>query len=75
MRSNRLPPEGQEMLLTFIDKGIYRPLGESAQAHEASVQIIGATTESSESFLSTFIDDCLWQSPCRILLHVHWMSV
>lgn len=42
------------MLFTFIDKGIYRPLGESAQVHEASVQIIGATTESSESFLSTF---------------------
>lgn len=51
---HRLPPEGQEMLFTFIDKGIYRPLGESAQVHEASVQIIGATTESSESFLSTF---------------------
>ncbi|EGP4758069.1 sigma-54-dependent transcriptional regulator [Enterococcus faecium] len=51
---HRLPPEGQEMLFTFIDKGIYRPLGESAQVHEASVQIIGATTESSESFLTTF---------------------
>ncbi|MEA4828677.1 MAG: sigma 54-interacting transcriptional regulator, partial [Enterococcus thailandicus] len=51
---HRLPPEGQEMLFTFIDKGIYRPLGESAQVHEAAVQIIGATTESSESFLTTF---------------------
>ena len=51
---HRLPPEGQEMLFTFIDKGVYRPLGESAQVHEASVQIIGATTESSESFLTTF---------------------
>ncbi|MFD2306538.1 sigma 54-interacting transcriptional regulator [Enterococcus termitis] len=51
---HRLPPEGQEMLFTFIDKGIYRPLGESAQTYEASVQIIGATTESSESFLTTF---------------------
>ena len=27
---HRLPPEGQEMLFTFIDKGVYRPLGESA---------------------------------------------
>ncbi|WP_071131798.1 sigma 54-interacting transcriptional regulator [Enterococcus timonensis] len=51
---HRLPPEGQEMLFTFIDKGIYRPLGESAQSYEASVQIIGATTESSENFLTTF---------------------
>lgn len=49
-----MPPEGQEMLFTFIDKGMYRPLGESSQTYEASVQIIGATTESSESFLTTF---------------------
>ncbi|WP_413537188.1 sigma 54-interacting transcriptional regulator [Carnobacterium divergens] len=51
---HRLPPEGQEMLFTFIDKGIYRPLGESSQVHEASVQIIGATTENSDTLLSTF---------------------
>lgn len=51
---HRLPPEGQEMLFTFIDKGVYRPLGESNQVYEASVQIIGATTESSETFLTTF---------------------
>lgn len=51
---HRLPPEGQEMLFTFIDKGTYRPLGESGQTFEASVQIIGATTEASDSFLTTF---------------------
>ncbi|MGM0123713.1 transcriptional antiterminator bglG:Sigma-54 factor [Enterococcus sp. AZ194] len=51
---HRLPPEGQEMLFTFIDKGVYRPLGESEQVYHASVQIIGATTESSETFLTTF---------------------
>ncbi|MHC5268074.1 sigma 54-interacting transcriptional regulator [Enterococcus sp. LJL98] len=51
---HRLPPEGQEMLFTFIDKGTFRPLGESAQVSEASVQIIGATTESSDNFLTTF---------------------
>ncbi|KFN90945.1 NtrC family transcriptional regulator [Tetragenococcus muriaticus PMC-11-5] len=28
---HRLPPEGQEMLFSFIDKGVYRPLGESSQ--------------------------------------------
>ncbi|MFV0557548.1 MAG: sigma 54-interacting transcriptional regulator [Enterococcus sp.] len=51
---HRLPPEGQEMLFTFIDKGVYRPLGESAKVHEASVQIIGATTEPQGTFLTTF---------------------
>lgn len=51
---HRLPPEGQEMLFTFIDKGIYRPLGENSQTFHASVQIIGATTETSETFLTTF---------------------
>lgn len=51
---HRLPPEGQEMLFTFIDKGTYRPLGESSETHSASVQIIGATTESDDVFLTTF---------------------
>ncbi|GAA3020832.1 sigma 54-interacting transcriptional regulator [Tetragenococcus solitarius] len=51
---HRLPPEGQEMLFSFIDKGVYRPLGESSQTYEASVQIIGATTETSDAFLDTF---------------------
>lgn len=51
---HRLPPEGQEMLFTFIDKGVYRPLGESSQTLEAQVQIIGATTESSTTLLTTF---------------------
>ncbi|EUJ29160.1 sigma-54 interaction domain-containing protein [Listeria floridensis FSL S10-1187] len=48
---HRLPPEGQEMLFTFIDKGEYRPLGESAKVHRAQVEIIGATTESPDNFL------------------------
>ncbi|MBC1604868.1 sigma 54-interacting transcriptional regulator [Listeria rocourtiae] len=48
---HRLPPEGQEMLFTFIDKGEYRPLGESQAVHTAAVQIIGATTESPDNFL------------------------
>ncbi len=48
---HRLPPEGQEMLFTFIDKGIFRSLGDSEETKSASVQIIGATTESPESYL------------------------
>ena len=50
---HRLPPEGQEMLFTFIDKGTFRSLGDG-QEKKASVQIIGATTETSSTFLSTF---------------------
>lgn len=50
---HRLPPEGQEMLFTFIDKGIYRPLGAQEEL-SATVQIIGATTETSSTFLETF---------------------
>lgn len=50
---HRLPPEGQEMLFTFIDKGSYRPLG-AQEEHHATVQIIGATTETSSMFLETF---------------------
>lgn len=51
---HRLPPEGQEMLFTFIDKGTYRPLGENKDTYQATVQIIGATTEKEELFLDTF---------------------
>lgn len=53
---HRLSPQGQEMLFTFIDKGEFRPLGESERISTASVQIIAATTEDPESFLlQTFI--------------------
>jgi len=48
---HRLSPEGQEMLFTFIDKGYFRPLGESERTQSAQVQIIAATTEDPSSFL------------------------
>ncbi|GGE81509.1 sigma 54-interacting transcriptional regulator [Priestia taiwanensis] len=48
---HRLPPEGQEMLFTFIDRGIYRRLGETESERQAKVLIISATTEDPESFL------------------------
>jgi transcriptional regulator with AAA-type ATPase domain/transcriptional regulatory protein LevR len=52
---HRLPHEGQEMLFTFMDKGIYRRLGEADSVRTARVKIIAATTESPEShLLSTF---------------------
>jgi transcriptional regulatory protein LevR/transcriptional regulator with AAA-type ATPase domain len=48
---HRLSPTGQEMLFTFIDKGTFRPLGETEQALTADVQIIAATTEDPSSYL------------------------
>jgi transcriptional regulatory protein LevR/transcriptional regulator with AAA-type ATPase domain len=52
---HRLPPEGQEMFFTFMDKGVYRRLGETDQERKASVLIISATTENPESaLLKTF---------------------
>lgn len=52
---HRLSPQGQEMLFTFIDKGIYRPLGETEAAFSSEVRIIAATTEQPQShLLNTF---------------------
>ncbi|MDH2887932.1 MULTISPECIES: sigma 54-interacting transcriptional regulator [Bacillus cereus group] len=48
---HRLPPEGQEMLFTFIDRGVYRRLGETENERKAKVLIIAATTEEPNSFL------------------------
>lgn len=53
---HRLPPEGQEMLFTFIDKGIFRKLGSTEKVISAKVQVIAATTEDPKSnLLDTFI--------------------
>lgn len=48
---HRLSPQGQEMLFTFIDKGIFRPLGDTENPVRADVQLIVATTENPESYL------------------------
>lgn len=48
---HRLPPEGQEMLFTFMDKGIYRRLGDTEIERSAKVLIISATTEDPEKVL------------------------
>ncbi|NEU05149.1 PRD domain-containing protein [Clostridium senegalense] len=53
---HRLPPQGQELLFTFMDKGYFRPLGETEKVIKASVQIIAATTEDpSSNLLKTFV--------------------
>lgn len=48
---HRLPPEGQEIFFTFIDKGIFRRLGETQVERTASVRIFSATTEEPDSSL------------------------
>lgn len=48
---HRLSPQGQEMLFTFIDKGSFRPLGDTDNVLKADVQIIAATTEDPGSYL------------------------
>ena len=53
---HRLPPEGQEMLFYFIDKGMFSRLGENGKKRESKVLIICATTEDPKSsLLSTFL--------------------
>ena len=52
---HRLPIEGQEMLFTYIDRGVFRRLGESEKDHHANVLIIGATTGKKDALLKTFI--------------------
>lgn len=52
---HRLPIEGQEMLFTYIDRGVFRPLGESDTYNHTNVLIIGATTGKKDALLKTFI--------------------
>lgn len=53
---HRLPPQGQEMLFTFIDRGVYRRLGETDLERKAKVLLICATTENPDStLLKTFV--------------------
>lgn len=60
---HRLPPEGQEMLFSLIDRGKFRRLGESSNQNEANILFILATTENPEkSVLTTF----LRRIPCII---------
>lgn len=53
---HRLPPEGQEMLFSVIDRGVYQRLGETKVTRKAEILIIAATTEEPGSvLLKTFI--------------------
>lgn len=52
---HRLPAEGQEMLFTYIDRGVFRRLGETNSERRVTVMLICATTEDPGSaLLQTF---------------------
>lgn len=64
---HRLPPEGQEMVFYFMDHGTYSRMGETGKARQASVRIVGATTEDPGSaLLDTFMR--------RIPINIHLPS-
>lgn len=48
---HRLPPKGQEILFSIIDRGVFSRLGEKRRDRRANPMIVGATTESIESSL------------------------
>jgi Transcriptional antiterminator len=53
---HRLAPENQEKLFQFMDKGIYRKVGETRQSHTSNARLIFATTErENPDFLQTFL--------------------
>lgn len=48
---HRLPPKGQEILFSILDRGKFRRLGESNTERSAHLMLIGATTEDLETNL------------------------
>lgn len=52
---HRLPPKGQEILFSILDRGKFRRLGESNTERKVELLLIGATTENLElNLLLTF---------------------
>lgn len=48
---HRLPPKGQEILFSIMDRGKFRRLGEANSERKVSLMLIGATTENVEANL------------------------
>ena len=48
---HRLPPKGQEILFSILDRGQFRRLGETRDERKVKILFIGATTENLESSL------------------------
>lgn len=52
---HRLSGEGQEKLFTYLDEGYFTMIGDNVTHHKAKIRLICATTESSSTFLTTFL--------------------
>lgn len=52
---HRLPPEGQEKLFRYMDKGIVSKVGDNAHEYKLNVRLIFATTEEKQLMLDTFL--------------------
>ena len=48
---HRLPPKGQEILFSILDRGCFRRLGESGPERSVKLMFVGATTENIEDTL------------------------
>lgn len=48
---HRLPPKGQEILFSIMDRGKFRRLGEANSERKVNLMLIGATTENVEANL------------------------
>ncbi|WP_318528877.1 sigma 54-interacting transcriptional regulator, partial [Pediococcus ethanolidurans] len=52
---HRLSGEGQEKLFTYLDEGYFTMIGDNVTHHKAKIRLICATTETSTTFLATFL--------------------
>ncbi|NPV69242.1 MAG: sigma 54-interacting transcriptional regulator [Firmicutes bacterium] len=53
---HRMPPQGQEMLFTLLDRGTFRRLGETGQEYNSEFMLIGATcADPGSSLLEAFV--------------------
>lgn len=62
---HRLPPEGQEKLFVFLDKGIFKRIGSNEDISNIKVKCIFATTENPKEVL---LDTFLRRIPVRVKL-------
>lgn len=52
---HRLSAEGQEKLFTYLDSGMFTPLGDDTKRIKSNCRLIFATTEPQDRFLETFL--------------------
>lgn len=52
---HRLSAEGQEKLFTYMDTGLFSPLGDDSKNVKSTARLVFATTENESNFLETFI--------------------